>query len=121
MAGRDFDEAGTRAAFGAMDLNKDGAVSFYEYSTVQLKLIAPEEYGPTVKMLTRVLNTPDAIAHKLAQRRRSFRDVSTADDTSTTFGAQFFEIESAVRSVRKLPFDLDIFSLLMFTKPLCTQ
>jgi len=31
-------------------------------------------------MTMRVINTPDAIAHKLAQRRRSFRDLAV-DDT----------------------------------------
>ena len=78
VAGRDFDEAGTRAAFGAMDLNKDGAVSFYEYSTVQLKLIAPEEYGPTVKMLTRVLKEVASRREQLAVEKERARQDARA-------------------------------------------
>ena len=46
---------GTRQAFEAMDVNCDGAVSFYEYSTVQLSLVKPEDYGRTVASLSKML------------------------------------------------------------------
>ena len=71
VAGRDFDAEGTKQAFEAMDVNKDGVVSFYEYTTVQLQLVQPEDYGKTVKSLAKLL--PQVAEHRRAEAARLSR------------------------------------------------
>lgn len=55
-------------AFAAMDANGDGVVSFYEYTTLQLQLINPEDYKRTVKSLTTLL--PQVAANRTAEKNR---------------------------------------------------
>ena len=55
-------------AFKAMDASGDGVVSFYEYTTLQLQLIQPEDYGTTVKSLRTLV--PQVAAHRKAEKER---------------------------------------------------
>lgn len=51
-----------------MDASGDGVVSFYEYTTLQLQLIQPEDYGTTVRSLQTLL--PQVAAHRKAEKER---------------------------------------------------
>ena len=52
-----------------MDVNGDGVVSFYEYTTLQLQLIQPEKYAATVKSLETLL--PTVAASRKAEKDRA--------------------------------------------------
>lgn len=48
VTGQQFDEAATRAAWGAMDVNSDGDVSVHEYVEMQMQHIVSPKIAPVV-------------------------------------------------------------------------
>lgn len=65
-------------AFDTMDANGDGMVSFYEYTTLQLQLIQPEDYGKTVESLTRLL--PQVAVYRQAKKERLAKERRVAKE-----------------------------------------